>query len=129
MCARSAASASHPRGAPFKNLTNRASSGHVRAAEVSGGDCVGYVGSLDGEPVATAAPVTAAGVVGVYNVATLPQHRRRGLGEAVMRYALERAREESGCERTILQATEHGLPLYLSMGYRTVTSVEVYALE
>jgi GNAT superfamily N-acetyltransferase len=93
------------------------------------GDFVGYVGYLDGEPVATAATVTAAGVVGVYNVATLPQHRRRGHGEAVMRYALERARQESGCERTILQATEYGLPLYLSMGYRTVTSVEVYAFE
>ncbi len=93
------------------------------------GDFVGYVGYLDGEPVATVATVTAAGVVGVYNVATLPQHRRRGHGEAVMRYALERARQESGCERTILQATEYGFPLYLSMGYRTVTSVEVYALE
>jgi GNAT superfamily N-acetyltransferase len=93
------------------------------------GDFVGYVGYLDGEPVATAATVTAAGVVGVYNVATLPQHRRRGHGEALMRYALERARQESGCERTILQATEYGLPLYLSMGYRTVTSVEVYAFE
>jgi GNAT superfamily N-acetyltransferase len=93
------------------------------------GDFVGYVGYLDGEPVATAATVTAAGVVGVYNVATLPQHRRRGHGEAVMRYALEKARKESGCERTILQATEYGFPLYLSMGYRTVTSVEVYAFE
>jgi GNAT superfamily N-acetyltransferase len=93
------------------------------------GDFVGYVGYVDGEPVATAATVNAAGAIGVYNVATLPSHRRRGHGEAVMRYALEKARQETGCERTILQATEHGLPLYLSMGYRTVTTVEVYAFE
>jgi GNAT superfamily N-acetyltransferase len=88
---------------------------------------VGYVAYLDGEPVATAATVTAADAVGVYNVATLPAHRRRGHGEAVVRYALARAREASGCERTILQATEHGLTLYLSMGYQTVTTVDVYA--
>jgi ribosomal protein S18 acetylase RimI-like enzyme len=65
----------------------------------------------------------------VYNVATLPEHRRRGHGEAVVRYALEQARRESGCERTILQATDYGLQLYLSMGYRTVTTVKVYASD
>jgi ribosomal protein S18 acetylase RimI-like enzyme len=90
---------------------------------------VGYVAYLDGAPVATAATVTAAGAVGVYNVATLPEYRRRGHGEAVVRYALERAREQSGCERTILQSTEYGLRLYLSMGYQTVTTVNVYASE
>lgn len=92
-------------------------------------DFVGYVGYVDGEPVATAATVTAAGAIGVYNVATLPAHRRRGHGEAVMRYALEKARQETGCERSVLQATDHGLPLYLSMGYKTVTTVDVYAFE
>jgi hypothetical protein len=46
-----------------------------------------------------------------------------------MRYALERAREASGFERTILQATEYGLHLYLSMGYKTVTAVNVYASD
>jgi GNAT superfamily N-acetyltransferase len=92
-------------------------------------DFVGYVGYVDGEPVATAATVMAAGAIGVYNVATLPTHRRRGHGEAVMRYALEKARQETGCERSVLQATDHGLPLYLSMGYKTVTTVDVYAFE
>jgi ribosomal protein S18 acetylase RimI-like enzyme len=93
------------------------------------GDFVGYVGYSNGEPVATAATVTAAGVVGVYNVATLPAHRRRGHGEAVIRYAVEQARQQSGCERTILQATQYGLALYLSMGYKTVTTVRVYASD
>ena len=93
------------------------------------GDFVGYVGYSNGEPVATAATVIAAGAVGVYNVATLPAHRRRGHGEAVVRHALEQARQQSGCERTILQATQHGLALYLSMGYKTVTTVRVYASD
>ena len=91
------------------------------------GGLAGYVGYVNGEAVATAATITAGGAVGVYNVGTLPAHRRRGHGEAVVRHALEKARQESGCERTILQSTEHGLGLYLSMGYRTVTNVNVYA--
>ena len=92
-------------------------------------ELVGYVAYVGGEPVSTAAIVVASGAIGVYNVATLPAHRRRGYGEAVMRYALERAREASGFERTILQATEYGLPLYQSMGYKTVTAVNVYASD
>ena len=97
--------------------------------ELWNSDFVGYVGYAKGEAVATAATVIAGDAIGVYNVATLPAHRRRGHGEAVMRYALAEAREQSGCERTILQATEHGLPLYLSMGYKTVTNVRVYASD
>src|SRR5262249_9092401 len=93
------------------------------------GDFVGYVGYVDDEPVATVATVTAAGAIGVVNAATLPAHGRRGHGEALVRYAVEKARQETGCERTILQATDHGLQLYLSMGYRTVTSVDVYAYD
>jgi len=48
----------------------------------------GWVGYFNGEPVATAAAVVACGVAGVYNVATLPTHRRLGCAEAVMRHAL-----------------------------------------
>jgi GNAT superfamily N-acetyltransferase len=90
-------------------------------------DFVGYVGYVDGEPVSTAATVVACGVVGVYNVATLPSRQRRGYGEAVLRYALDRAREEHRVERTILQSSAQGLRLYERMGYRTVTHVSVYS--
>ena len=86
-----------------------------------------YVGYVDGEPVSTAAVVTGAGAAGVYNVATLPEFRRRGYGEAVMRHALAEARREHGIARSILQSTPAGLKLYERMGYRTVTKVSVYA--
>jgi ribosomal protein S18 acetylase RimI-like enzyme len=90
-------------------------------------DFEGYVGLLRGEAVSTAAVVVTGNVLGVYNVATLPEHRRRGYGEAVMRFALDRARERSGSSRTILQSTQQGLRLYERIGYRTVTAVDVYA--
>jgi ribosomal protein S18 acetylase RimI-like enzyme len=87
---------------------------------------VGYVGYLDGEPVSTAATVIAAGAVGIYNVATIPSRQRFGCGEAVMRHALGRAREDHGIERTVLQSTAQGFDLYRRMGYSVVTSVAVY---
>ncbi len=87
----------------------------------------GFVGYADGEAVATAATVPGAGVIGVYNVATLPAYQRRGYGEAVTRYALEEAQREHGITRTILQATPQGYNIYERMGYRTVTSISVYA--
>ncbi len=86
----------------------------------------GYVGYAAGEPVSTAATVIAAGAVGVYNVATVPGHQGRGFGEAIMRQALDLAREQHGIERTVLQSTPQGLRLYQRMGYTTVTSVSVY---
>ena len=87
----------------------------------------GYVGYLGGEPVSTAAVVIADGVAGVYNVATIPPHQRRGYGELVMRHALEEMRREHGVERTILQSTPAGYRLYERMGYRPVTTVAVYS--
>jgi ribosomal protein S18 acetylase RimI-like enzyme len=87
----------------------------------------GYVGYIDDEPVTTAAVVIGGGAIGVYNVATVPTHQRRGFGEAVMRCALEDARRRSGLERAVLQSTPAGLKLYQRMGFKTVTTVAVYA--
>ena len=89
-------------------------------------DFAAYVGYLDGEPISTAAIVIGGEAAGVYNVATMPDRRRCGYGEAVMRYALEQARQEHGLSRTILQSTPQGLALYERMGYRAVTSVAVF---
>jgi len=90
------------------------------------GDFVAWVGYQDGAPIATAATVVAADAIGVYSVATLPEHRRRGVGEAIMRYAVDQAKRTSGLERTILQSTEAGYSLYREMGYQKVTSFTVY---
>ncbi len=100
--------------------------------EVFEGDSVwerfaSYVGYVEEEPVSTAAIVVGGGALGVYNVATVPGHQRRGYGESVMRYALDAARREHGIERSILQSTPPGYRLYERMGYRTVTRVAVYS--
>ena len=86
-----------------------------------------YVGYVDGEPVSTTATVFESGAIGVYNVATLPGHQRRGYGEAVLRQAVAEAQRRHSVERTLLQSTPAGLAMYRRMGYRPVTRVAVYA--
>lgn len=88
---------------------------------------ISYVGYVDGEPVTTAAIVVGGGVVGVYNVATLPGHQKRGYGEAVMRHAMADVVRQRGLERVVLQSTPAGLSLYQRMGFRTVARVAVYS--
>ncbi len=90
-------------------------------------DFVGYVGYHEGEPVCTAATVTGSGVVGLYNVGTLPSYRRKGFGEVMVRHALERAWAEHGRLPSILQSTPAGLRMYERMGYRAVTRITVFA--
>ncbi len=87
----------------------------------------GWIGYSKGQAVCTAATVTAAGVVGVYAVATLPNFRRRGYGEHVTRHALRKAAEESGLIRSVLQSTAAGLSMYEQMGYRRVTNFQVFS--
>src|SRR5437763_5907469 len=47
---------------------------------------------LDGEPVASALTFDLAGDCGIYNVATLPRVRRRGLASAITAHVLHEAR-------------------------------------
>lgn len=86
-----------------------------------------YVGYVNREPVSTTAIVTGGGVLGVYNVATIPGFRARGYGEALMRMALLDARQRQPVDQVILQSTPAGYRLYERMGFRTVTHVSVYS--
>jgi ribosomal protein S18 acetylase RimI-like enzyme len=80
----------------------------------------GAVGYAEGAPVSTIAIATTGGTVGVYSVATLPSHQRRGYAEVMMRHAL------AGAGRSVLQTTEAGRALYNRLGYRRVTDITVY---
>jgi len=85
---------------------------------------VGHVGSM---PVTTATTLAVDGRLYVAMVATLPDYRRRGYAETVMRHSLAQAHAATGLTRTVLHATDIGLPVYRKMGYRPVTLFTMYA--
>lgn len=90
-------------------------------------DFICWVGYRDGLPIATAATVSAHGIVGLYNVATSPEYRHLGYGEAITRHAIDEAVRETPATRIVLQSTADGLPLYQRMGFQPVTRVLVYS--
>jgi ribosomal protein S18 acetylase RimI-like enzyme len=85
-----------------------------------------YVGYINGRPVTTAATYVEDNRLYVGWVATLPEARRNGYAEAVMRHSLDEAAWSSGLSRTVLHATELGYPIYGAMGYRQVAFFHVY---
>ena len=91
------------------------------------GNFSGHIGYSNGEAVSTVATLVAAEAVGVYAVATLPGHERKGYGEVMTRYGVARAHQTTGVEYSILQATGAGLPLYRRMGFEIITSFAVYS--
>jgi predicted acetyltransferase len=53
----------------------------------------------------------------LFLVATLPEARRKGYADAVIRRALNATYEATGIKRTVLHAIDAGYPLYHSLGY------------
>jgi GNAT superfamily N-acetyltransferase len=90
------------------------------------GDYRGFVGLAAGEPVSIVALVRCAGVVGVYSLGTLPDHRRHGYGEALLRAAVAQMLGDAHNEPLVLESTEAGYPLYRRLGFKDVTKFTVY---
>jgi GNAT superfamily N-acetyltransferase len=84
-----------------------------------------WVGRVDGRAVTTAAAYISDGYVGLYAVATTPDARGRGCGEAVT-WAATLCRPELSAT---LQASPMGRPIYERMGYRTIAEFTVWDLE
>jgi len=54
----------------------------------------------------------------LYNMYTLPEHRRRGLGHRIAEHAIEYCKTQ-GIKRIVLTASPMGRPLYESLGFET----------
>jgi ribosomal protein S18 acetylase RimI-like enzyme len=106
--------------------------GAVRSAfstidSLVGGPIAGFIAEADGRAVGAAMVFldvsTGIGVVGW--VGTVPEYRRRGIGDAVTRAATN-AGFALGARLVSLQASPMGLPLYEKLGYRTVAGYKVW---
>lgn len=87
-----------------------------------------YLGYLDGKPISTSTVFYADGVAGIYDVATLPEARGRGLGTALTLAPLLDAREE-GYRIGVLQSSEMGFSVYQKMGFKHVCQIENFFLR
>lgn len=83
-----------------------------------------YVARVDGVVAATSYALTIDDATGIFNVATAPEFRGRGLGAALTARAAKDG-FAAGAEFAFLQASALGHPVYLRLGFR---DVEQYAL-
>jgi ribosomal protein S18 acetylase RimI-like enzyme len=83
----------------------------------------GFVGWVEGKPVSMVATVVCGGVIGIYSLGTLPQHRNRGYGESLLRAAVRQC--PPGLP-LVLESTAAGYPLYRRLGFREVGKFTVY---
>lgn len=86
------------------------------------GSFVQVTAHLEGRPVGSGTVFFDGTTGGLYNIATLPGARGRGVGRAVTATLANIARER-GCAETVLHASEAGRPLYDRLGYEAVCAV------
>lgn len=82
-------------------------------------DVQAFVGRLDGKAVGYSLAIRSERAGGVYNVGTLPEARRRGVGTALTWAAVDAARR-AGLDCVVLQSSEMARALYEAMGFRYV---------
>jgi ribosomal protein S18 acetylase RimI-like enzyme len=115
----------------FVRMTNEAWAFLERTAEASGyGDDASwwrFIGELDGEVVGSSGIVWTGGVAGIYNVATPPEHRRRGIATTMSLHALRTARS-NGYRVAVLGSSDLGRGVYERLGFREVCVVHEFEI-
>jgi ribosomal protein S18 acetylase RimI-like enzyme len=86
-----------------------------------------WLGYVEGEPVVSTAVIEAAGAIGIYSVATLPQYRGKGYAEAMMRHAVADLRNRGAAGPIVLQSSPMGIELYRRLGFQRTTRFFIYA--
>jgi GNAT superfamily N-acetyltransferase len=81
---------------------------------------------LDGRAISTALGFVLDGVLGIYNVATIPDAQRRGAGSAVTRAVIDDGIGR-GAVAAMLQSSAAGRPVYERIGFHDVGTVSVLA--
>ena len=87
-----------------------------------------YLGYLNGEPVSTSCVFFGGGAAGIYNVATLPEARGKGLGAAITLQPLLDARQ-AGYRVGTLQSSDMGFNVYKKLGFRHLCQIENFYLS
>ena len=65
-------------------------------------------------------------MIGVYNIATMPGFRRRGIAEAATRFVIAEAQAKAGPMPVALQSTAMGYRMYQKLGFREAGRIVVF---
>lgn len=84
-----------------------------------------YLGYQDDQPVAASTLFLAAGVAGIYNVATLQADRGKGFGTALTLAPLLDAKS-AGYQVGVLQSSEKGYNIYRRLGFWQVCAMDYF---
>ena len=81
-----------------------------------------FLARVNGEPAGTVSLFLGAGVAGIYDVATLPERRRRGIGRRLTVAAMQDARA-LGYRMAILHSSSLGVGMYHALGFKDVCPI------
>jgi GNAT superfamily N-acetyltransferase len=99
----------------------------VEASMISGAAAETYFTSDDVMPVCSVSVTSHGSTVGIWSMATAPDHQGRGFGRALLTAVIETHRAR-GVDRFFLLASEAGRPLYESLGFETLATCAVWSL-
>ena len=92
------------------------------------GDIFLILAKRDGFPVGTAMLALSGWSAGIYYFATLPEERRKGVGDAILHEATRLA-AELGRSVLTLQATPEGIPFYASRGFKALFRLPLHSFS
>jgi ribosomal protein S18 acetylase RimI-like enzyme len=87
-----------------------------------------YLGEAGGQLVTTSLGVKLGSYVAIFNIATPPEHRRRGYGAAVTARAVADGLA-AGAHWSWLQSSAEGYKVYERLGFRTIEAWPCYASQ
>ncbi|MFX0115247.1 MAG: GNAT family N-acetyltransferase [Candidatus Hodarchaeota archaeon] len=86
-----------------------------------------YIGFMDNEPVGVSILFQGAGVAAIFNVATVSEYRRHGIGTLMTKIPLLKAKA-LGYKYGVLKASPIGTHLYRAMGFNECGQIGLYYL-
>lgn len=109
----------------------RKSFGYIISREIlmnTTGEIDFYAAFHQNEPVGTAIIFTKNGVSGIHSVGIIPEMRRKGFADEIMKVLINKS-IASGSEYATLQASAMGKGIYLRLGFEEQFVMKGYALE
>lgn len=89
-------------------------------------DSENYLFFVNNEPIATGTLFSNRGVGGIFNIAVLPDHQKKGYGRAMMEFLMQRA-NELYLKQLVLLSSPVAEKLYKNLEFEKVFEIEMYA--